>query len=611
MSQADRLVGLASIFVLGISVQWIAWRIHFPSIVLLLCTGFIAGPVTGFLNPDALIGEKLLFPVVSICVALILFEGGLTLRIPELREVGKALWGLLTTGVVVTWILATAGAYYLLHFEFTLALLMGAILVVTGPTVVGPLLSHVRPIGRVGNIAKWEGIMIDPVGAVLAVLVLQSIESIHGAAFSEATLAVAIGLVKTAFTGLAMAIVGTVPIIFLMRRYLVPEFLQNPLLLMSVVASFTASQLLQHESGLLTVTLMGILVANQRAVDVKHIIEFKENLRVLLLSSLFIVLAARLDLSVFALLDWKALAFVAFMILIVRPASVMAATLGSDLTMRERIFLSWIAPRGIVAASVASVFALSLGDEGEVLVPVTFMVIVGTVVVYGTTLNKLARWLGLASPTPQGVLIVSAHPAARAIGTALQNEGFKVLLVDSNRYNASVARMEGLPSETADILADGTINDLDLGGIGRILCLTRNDEVNSLAALRFAEFFGRAEVYQLARDGDALPRSEKSPLHLRGRILFANHANYTYLDRRFANGAVIKRTKLTDEFTFKDFKEMYSETALPLFVVTEAGRLNISTADNPIQPKRGQVLIALVDPADSEPPHPTQNVESA
>lgn len=598
MGEVHPLVQVASIFVLGIGAQWIAWRLRFPSIVLLLSVGFLAGPVTHYLTPDTLIQEKLLFPIVSIAVSLILFEGGLSLRISELREMGGALWGLLTIGAAVTWVLTTLAAHFLLDFDLTLALLLGAILVVTGPTVVGPLLNHVRPIGRVGNIAKWEGIIIDPIGAVLAVLVLQSIEAIHGANFWQATQQVSVGLVKTAVVGTAMAVVGAVPVLFLMRRYLIPDFLQSPMMLMAVVASFVGAHMVQHESGLLTVTLMGVLMANQHMVEIKHIVEFKENLRVLLLSSLFIVLAARLDTSQFSLLDWRVMAFVACMIVVVRPASVFLATLQTDLSIKERLFLSWIAPRGIVAASVASVFALDLGGEGQQLVPVTFLVIVGTVVVYGATLSPVTRWLGLSTANPQGVLIASAHPAARAVAVALQREGFQVLLADINRENTRVARMEGLTCKNINILSDHEIRNLDLGGIGKFLAMTRNDEVNSLAALRFVEHFGRAQVFQLPHQTDEKAPPATTTSHLRGRPLFAKHATYTYLDRRFANGAVIKHTKLTDEFDYKAFKHLYGETALPLFIVTETGVLNVCTADSSLAPKRGQTLIALVDPAD-------------
>lgn len=594
MTHEERLlVELAGVLVLGIGAQWLAWRLRLPSILLLLAFGFLAGPATGLIDPDALFRD-MLFPVVSISVGLILFEGGLSLRLADLRQIGRPLWSLITIGALVTWSLASWAGHAVLGLDAGPALLLGAILVVTGPTVVGPLLRHVRPTGSVAAVAHWEGIVIDPVGAVLAVLVYEALAVAPAAGTLGAARAMLPQLGLTLVVGLAIGAAFAFAALELLRRYWVPDFLQSPLLLMLVVGAFAASNLAQPESGLLTVTAMGVVLANQGSVPVKHIIEFKENLRVLLIAALFILLAARVAPADFTALGWRGPLFVAFLILVVRPLSVLAGTLGTTLLPKERIFLAWLAPRGIVAASVASVFALRMGDAGAGLVPATFLVIVGTVAVYGLTAAPLARRLGLSNPNPQGILFASAHSGARAIAKAVKAAGFPVLLVDNNRGNATAARLEGLPSVFTSVLSEDALDGVPQSGLGRLLALTPDDEVNALAALHFREVFGRAEVYQLPPRKGGSPRLDSAAPHLRGRYAFAPGATYDALDQRFAAGQVVKVTKLSPEFDWTAFRELYGEDALPLFVVTDAGVLQVCVADKVPAPRPGQTVISLV-----------------
>jgi NhaP-type Na+/H+ or K+/H+ antiporter len=589
------LVGLAGIAVLGVGAQWLAWRLRLPSILLLLAVGFVAGPVTGFLDPDALFGE-LLFPLVSLSVGLILFEGGLSLRARDLRAMGASVWSLVTVGAGITWALATWAAQHMLGMEAGTALLLGAILVVTGPTVVGPLLRHVRPVGTVANVAHWEGIVIDPIGAALAVLVYEALRDASSAGFEAAAREMGLHMLYTIGVGALVGGLGALITVIILRRFWVPDFLQSPVLLMLVAGAFTASNLLQDESGLFTVTLMGVFLANQRLVPVKHIVEFKENLRVLLIASLFILLAARVSADDFRALGWRGPAFVVFLIVIVRPAAVLVSTIGSSLSRNERVFLAWLAPRGIVAASVASVFALRMGESGGGLVPATFLVIVGTVTVYGLTAAPLARRLGLSNPNPQGVVFASAHPGARAIAAGVSAAGFPVLMIDNNRGNINAARMEGLPTAYASILSEHALDAAEQGGLGRLLAMTADDDVNVLATLHFRELFGRAGVYQLPSLQEDNPRVAGAPPHLRGRNLFSSGATYDALDQRFAEGQVVKATKLSPEFDYKAFRGRYGEDALVLFIVTDAGSLLVCTAEKAPAPKPGQTLICLVDP---------------
>ncbi len=596
----DLLTKLASIIVVGISAQWLAWRLRLPSILLLLLLGIIIGPVTGFLDPDETFGEMLL-PIVSLSVAVILFEGGLSLRLSELRDVGHVVRRLITIGALTTWLLTTLAAHFILGLEFDMSVLLGAILVVSGPTVVIPLLRHVRPIGQVGPIMKWEGIVIDPLGAMLAVLVF---ELILAGRVENATTLVIVGFLKTIFIGGFAGVIGAVLLLFALKRYWIPDFLQSTVVLMTVFTVYGVSDLFQSESGLLGVTIMGIIMGNQKRISVRHIIEFKENLGVLLVSGLFILLAARLQSSDFSDLSWGSLAFLSILILLVRPVAVILSTIKSGLSWREKLFLTWMAPRGIVAAAVASVFALRLMDpevnhpEAEELVPVTFLIIIGTVTFYGLTVFPLARWLQIAQPNPQGFLIMGAHSWAREIAKTLQEKGYQVLLVDTDWANLSAARAAGLPTFYASILSQYALDKIDLSGIGYLLALTPNYGANSLAALHFAPFLGRANVFQLPPEESGEGRKEAVSLHIRGRLLFGAEVTYAYLTKRFNAGSTMKATSLTEKFDRDDFNSLYGNTAIPLFLITEGGNLAVFAADSQISPKPGDTLIGLVDPFD-------------
>lgn len=593
------LIGIATVIALGIGAQWLAWRLHLPSILMLLVVGFLAGPITGLLHPDELFGE-LLLPVVSLAVAIILFEGGLSLSLRELREVGSAFTKLVTLGALVTGAASAALAWAIFDLSPSLAALLGAILVVTGPTVIMPLLRDLRPRRRLGNMLKWEGIVIDPIGAILAVLVFEVILATETP--NPATSVAIVGILKAIGGGTGIGLIGAGTLVLALRRYWIPDFLQNPVTLMIVVLAYTASNQIQPESGLLSVTLMGAVLANQRAVTVKHIVEFKENLRVLLIAVLFILLAARLPLASVTALGPEALVFIGLLILVVRPLAVALCTIGSRLSWRERAFVAWMAPRGIVAAAVSSLFALRLSEAGyagtEALVAITFAVITGTVAVYGLTAGLLARWLGVADPNPQGALVIGAQPWAREIAGAIRDEGFPVRLVDDNWAHITEARQAGFETFYAGVLQEYVLDEIDLDGIGRVLALTSNDEVNALAALHFMEVFGRAEVYQLPppRVAEGEPAEQLLPKHLRGRLLFAEDVTYGELARRFAEGAMIKRTPLTKEFGYREFCAHYGESAIPLFAVKRGGRLVVIATDLETVPEPGDKLIALVDP---------------
>lgn len=600
----EPIVAIAAIVVLGVGSQWIAWRIRVPSILLLLIGGMLAGPIVAmlrggepFLDPDALFGE-LLLPLVSLSVGLILYEGGLTLNLREITSVRLVIRRLVTLGTAVTWILATLAGGTMLGLDWQLAALLGAILVVTGPTVIGPLLTHIRPQGKAGPVLRWEGIVIDPIGALLAVL---TFEVILAGGFEDAAGATFRALFMTVLVGGGLGVAGALVLAQLLKRYLIPDSLQNPVSLLLVVLVFVVSGEIQHESGLLATTVMGMVLANTRGVDIRHILEFKEILRVLLISALFVVLGARMTPAELTSIGWPSLFFVGFLIVVVRPASVWVATLRSGLTRADRIFLALVAPRGIVAAAVASVFALSLQDMGrpgleqaQMLVPHTFAVILGTVAFYGLAAGPIARKLGLSTPNPQGLLFVGAPAWARDLAVVIHDQGFRVLMTDTNYAHIRAARLAGLDAVYGNVLSEEVVERLELAGVGRVLAATPNDEVNTLVVLGFMRIFDRAQVYRLPVGSGK--RESKESTDLPGRPLFAEDATYATLASRLGSGWVVKVTALSDEFTFADYQTLYGSRAIILFLISDEKKLQVVDAERPPEPQPGQKVIAVVNP---------------
>ncbi len=584
---------LAGVPVLGVLAQWLAWRLRIPSILLLLGIGVGLG---AWVKPDEVgFDATLLFPIASLSVAVILLEGGMTLHFAELKQAaGNTVLRLCTIGALVSWVLTTVAARYLMDLDWRIAALMGAVLVVTGPTVVAPMLRQIQPSKRISSIVKWEGIVIDPIGAVLAVLVFEVVFAHENAIWL---------LIKTIAIGVVLGLASAALLVQCVRRYWMPDYLHGVVFLAFGVASFVISNWLQSESGLVTVTILGIALANQKSAPMHHVLEFKEHLRVLLISCLFIVLGSRVDPMDIVRLGWPGLLFLLAMILVIRPLSVLTATVATKLGWQERAFLAFLAPRGIVAAAVASVFALELASHAEepelihqieTLVPVTFLVIVGTVFFYGVFSAPLAKRLGVSEPNPQGILFAGAEKWIREIALAVRECGHHVKLVDTNYANVAAARMEGLSAECASILGEHAREEMDLAGIGRVVAMTPNDEVNALAAREFVHQFGSADVYQLS-PWDAGSRRASIAEHLQGRLLFGQGLHHDALVRIFEQGAVVKRTKLTDAFSFDDFCATYNKEVILLFVEDEHQKLHVCTTDETWSPKAGHTVIALVD----------------
>ena len=623
-------IALAAILVLGVSAQWLAWRLRIPSILLLLLTGLLVGPVAlwfnqsilgrsvesaVFLDVNGIFGRDLLLALVSVAVGLILFEGGLTLNFSEIRQVRTAVLSLVTIGAGITWLIASLAGHYILGLNWPVATLLGAILVVTGPTVIGPLLRFVRPIGSVGKVLKWEGIVIDPIGALLAVLVFEAIRTGQPAAGLQErldlALTFAINALKVSLIGSGIGLGAAAILVVMLRRFMIPDHLQVPATVAMVLAAFSASNLFVHESGLFATTIMGIALANQRQARISHIHEFKETLTILLIAMLFIVLAARLQLDQLTALwehRWGALGFLAVLIFIARPASVLLSTLGTKLNLRQKLFLSWMAPRGIVAASVASVFGIALVGDGvpqaQLLTPYVFLTIIVTVALYGLSAVSVATRLGVANPANAGFLVLGANPVGRALASALQDEKIELLVVDTNLRSIREARSLGLPTLTANILSPVVLEQIELTGIGRLMALTPNNEINSLAAVHFARYFGRSNIYQLAYSKEQQrgsnhegTRRADGDAGVSGRTLFGKQYTYDFLVGCLGGGGKISRTKLTREFTYEHWMRQFAKDRVPLLVLDETGALQVLTEDRAVTPRSGQTIIWLSIPA--------------
>ena len=589
----ETMNGIVTLVALGAGSQWLAWRLRIPSILVLLTVGFVAGPVTGFFGPDEVLGA-LTFPFVSLAAAIVLFEGGLTASWDEIRGVAKPVRRLIVIGIPVTWGVLSVTAYYLLDLRIELALLLGAILVVTGPTVIGPLLRHARPRGSVASVLKLEGIINDPIGAILAVLVFQGIKAEEvERAFSVVTM----GIVKAALVSSVIGLVAAFVFVKLREREFLPEFLHNAVVVPFALVVFALANRVQAESGLLAVTVMGIALASQKRVDMESSLEFTEHARILLISTLFILLTARMELSDIIGLPIATLGFVAIVIFVARPLSVFLSTIRSGLSNNERIFIGAMAPRGVVAAAVSSLFALELVETGyaeaSILMPVTFSVIALTVLSSGLSAVPLVNRLGLAQTKPQGVLILSADRVGRTMGLALQQRDIQTLLVDRDKAKVDEARRLGLRAIRGEILSRRLLRELDLDGIGHFVALSSNDDVNTLAAAHFRRLFGEARVHQV-RPSSELGRPKAGYASELQAPQLGDGATFDKLDALAKVSAAATPVALDEVSSMEDLQSRLGADSIPLFALDDEGTVSFVHAEEP-WPTKG-TLVALAPP---------------
>ncbi|BBL35630.1 K(+)H(+) antiporter NhaP2 [Nitrosomonas stercoris] len=595
---------LTLLLVIGFLAQWLGWRTHLPAILPLLLIGIVLGPVTGWFDPDATLGP-LLFPTVSLAVAIILFEGSLTLRFSELHEIGRVVHGMITYGAILAVIMLAIAAHWIADLSWGVSFLFGALTCITGPTVIQPMLRTLRPTARVANALRWEGIVLDPFGAVFGVLVFQAIIT----QLQDHSLFIFITMVAV---GVAAGFIAAAILALLIYQQWIPEYLQNYATLAAVVGTFTLSDNLVSESGLLAVTVMGVVLGNINAIHIDRIMTFKEDLSILLVSILFVILSARLQWPLPDGVLWAGVLVFLAAQFIIRPISIAVASLGSQLSWQERALLSFVSPRGVVAAAVSSLFALRLDNLGiagaDALVPLVFILIIGTVILQSAAARPLARLLNVVAPDPKGVLIFGSDTAARTVATALNQQNVDVVLADDNWNAISQARMEGLNTFFGNPTSRNAELHLDLTPIGYFLAISGRRELNYLACLHYREELGREAVYRMRVLGpdDATTRQAFAG-KLHSKVLFDHDMTQLRFNQLLAQGWTIKANELTDIFGWPEFQAQHGQDTILLFGIDPAGRLKITNDKYKTEPKIGWTVIALVPPAADKTEKTTQN----
>lgn len=621
---------LAGVVLIAVLAQLIAWHLKIPSILLLLVAGFSLG-----LAVDAIsvVGQDTLYAGVSLTVGIILFEGALSLKIRQVRDLGQSVLRLCTvTALVAAPLIALAA--WVAGVEPRLAVLLGALLVVTGPTVINPIVRQLRPTRRAAALLRWEGIVVDPIGAVMATLVLQAII----AAGSSPLKAAATGLLVTLALGVGLGVGAGLLLRLAMRRHLIPDFLQGVVFLAVALAVFVASNMVAPESGLLTVTVLGVFLANSPGLHLHRVVEFKEHLQVLFVGALFVLLGGLVSWDEIVAVAPQAAIFIALLVLVVRPVSIYLSLRGSDSDLRERTLLAFMAPRGIVAAAVTSIFAIeiahraqdvastarqaraqdhpdaaaltaraedltALAEQAQDLVPLVFLVVVGTVAIYGLGVGRLAERLGLAAASPQGVLFAGSAPWVIDVGDALKQLDVPVRVVSHVYTGIRAARQRGLETYYGHVLSDITSDELDPSGMGHLLAVTADDDMNSTVAREYSSIFGSAHTYQLKRaDVDSTPSKRRPSEALTARSLFDPPLTFDELSARHERGMQVRRTRLSKEFTAEDFTERYGDDAVILFLVSPSGKVTVATPEAGL-PESPTTVIALLPERPGRRPH--------
>ncbi len=580
---------IAMIGALGIGAQWIAWRFRLPSVVLLALAGILVGPATGLLDPHADFGD-LFQPAIAIAVAIILFEGGLTLNFHEIRQTSVAIRRMILIGAPASWALGAAAAHYVAGLPWATATIFGGILVVTGPTVIMPLLRNARLKPRVASVLRWEGIINDPIGALFAVFAYEVLVATHER--SNGTLI----LELVALAGAAV-VIGTaigLAIVQSFRRGWVPEFLKSPMLLATVLLSYEAANSFLDEGGLLAVTAMGIVIGNSRLASLDEIRRFKEYMTVLLVSAVFILLTATITADTIRLLDWRSFAFLALLLFGVRPVTVWLTTFGSGLSLKERAFVAWIAPRGVVAVAVAGLFGATLTaqgyDGGEELVALTFLVVFATILLHGFSLPFVARRLDLISADQPGVLIVGASPWATAFAGKLAELEIPVMIADASWNRLTRARMAGIRTYRGDILSEAAEHTIDLNEFDTMLAVTDDDAYNALILANFGPEIGRSKVLTLRP-----AQEKKGPGYtpaFRGEAILDDIGFWEIVDRARA-GWIFVAPKLGEERNLDDIIASHDGGFIPLLLRRQSGRIAFFTDNQKPNGEAGDIVVGF------------------
>lgn len=588
---------LLAILCIGLASQWLAAWIRLPAIVVLIAVGLLLGPVAGVVSLD--LPRDQLGELIGLGVAIILFEGGMDLKLGEFRRVGHGVGRLTVLGPPVAWLLGSLAAHHVAGLEWPVAIVLGAILVVTGPTVIIPLLRQARLNKETAALLKWEGIVNDPIGVLITVLAFQYF-TIPGGDLATTLkglgAAIAVALVLGGLGGWAIG--------WLYRRGGAPEHLKPPILTVLVLAAFWASNQVQDEAGLLTVTIMGMVIGNMDLVERESLQRFKEDLTVVLLSVLFIVIPSQLAPEQLKLIDWRMVAFVLCIIFLVRPITIAVATLGAPMRRQDKLLLGWIAPRGIVAVATAGVFGPALVDAGypdaDKLLPATFLIVISTVLLHGLSLGRIARRLGLAASTESGLLIVGASPFTCALALALQKLQVDVLVVDRDYDALKLARMQGIEVFYGEFLSEHAEETLEVQHLSYLLCATDNDSYNALVCKAQGRRVGHHRTFQLAQRRGARQAAGEVALVRRGYYAFHQDANFHVLNARLQDGWTVQTTPFTKSYAWQEFEERMGKVGVDWWLiggVSPAGQFRIYSSEQPFKVEAGWTVICLAPPA--------------
>ncbi|WP_116771552.1 cation:proton antiporter [Maribacter litoralis] len=584
------MLELAGIIILGILAQWVAWRLKLPAILPLILIGLIVGPLSTLYTEDGskIIepiwnGDKGLFPgeglyyFVSLAISIILFEGGLTLKRSEIRNIGPVITKLITLGSLTTFFGAALAAYFLFGLSWQLCFLFSALIIVTGPTVITPILRNIPLKKDISAILKWEGILIDPIGALAAVLVYEFISVGEGQAYTVTAL---IEFGKILLFGFTFGFTFAHALTFLIKKTFIPHYLLNVVSLSVVLGVFVMSDVFAHESGLLAVVVMGMVMGNTNLPNIKELLYFKESLSILLISILFILLAANINIADLELIfTWKTIALFLAIVLVIRPLGVFLSSIGSNLKFNEKLFISWVGPRGIVAAGIASLFGsklLSKGEAGaEYITPLVFMIVLGTVLLNATTARVFAKLIGVFLNKSEGILILGASKVSRLIGDYLHKNDRHVVLIDNNQSNIDKANKLGLEAISANIYSDNLIDNIELNDIGYLMALTANSDINKYAIDKFQDAFGENGSFRLV-DADEMSDPENNPKE----GLFSHTDDFIKLTEAARKFPAIHEIELHDTEHYEGLIEITKADAdiVPLFLIDPEGDIHIITA---------------------------------
>jgi NhaP-type Na+/H+ or K+/H+ antiporter len=578
------MLELAGIIILGIVAQWVAWKLKIPAILPLLLIGLLVGPIAAeYLSDDGgkwiepiWNGEKGLFPgdglyyFVSLAISIILFEGGLTLKRSEIKNVGPVITKLITLGSAITFFGAGVMAHYIFDLGWELSFLFSGLIIVTGPTVITPILRNIPLKKDISTVLKWEGILIDPIGALVAVLVFEFISVGGGGAFTKTAL---IEFGKILLFGTTFGFTFAHALAFSINKKLIPHYLLNVVALSAVLLVFVLSEIFAHESGLLAVVVMGMVLGNGNLANLKELLYFKESLSVLLISILFILLSANINIEdLFLLYTWKTVVLFAVVVFIIRPIAVFASTLNSNLKLNEKLFISWVGPRGIVAAGIASLFGSKLIKQGvdgaEYITPLVFMIVLGTVLLNATTARFFAKMVGVFLKKSDAVLFVGASKPVRLIAKFLKNKGKRVILIDSNKSFIQEALDSDIEAFKVDVYDDELANNIELNDVGYLIALTGSDQVNMHALNKFSQNFGEQGAYKLASSKEITEASDSDR-----ESFFTPHDDYINLSEAYRENPIINEVNISNQKEYNSLLEVLSkeEKSIPLFVENKQG----------------------------------------